>query len=107
MNSGGTVTRDMIGAQSYLAMFLLGILKPPQHLVFAPPSILSYPIPFNSFDISVPGTFLGARDTAGKEYKRFFMPSRVLSLVGETNHRAKVTTKYETVGIRECLWNSG
>lgn len=43
MNSGGIVTRDVTGAQSYLAIVLLGILKRLQHFVFVPPSILSHP----------------------------------------------------------------
>lgn len=44
IHSGGIVTRDMIGAQSYLEMFLLGILKQP-HAVFVPLPILSHPVP--------------------------------------------------------------
>lgn len=62
MNSGGIVTRDVTGAQSYLAIVLLGILKRLQHFVFAPPSILSHPS--NIFEVSSPGTFPGASDTA-------------------------------------------
>lgn len=62
MNSGGTVTRDVTEAKSYLATFLLGILKQLQHLLFVPPSILSHPS--NIFDNCIPSTLPGTGDTA-------------------------------------------
>lgn len=55
MNSGGTGTRDMIEAQSYLVMFLLGILKQPQHFVFVPPSIQLHPIAPTFLTLLFPG----------------------------------------------------
>lgn len=61
MNSGGTVTRNMIEAQSYLVMFLLGILNPPQHVVSVPPSIRSHFIPPTFLTLLSP--FPGAGDT--------------------------------------------
>lgn len=60
MNSGGTVTRDVTEAKSYLATFLLGILKQLQHLLFVPLSILSHPSKYSC----IPSTLPGAGDTA-------------------------------------------
>lgn len=45
----------MIEAQSYLVMFLLGILKQPQHFVFVPPSIQLHPIAPTFLTLLFPG----------------------------------------------------
>lgn len=107
MNSGGTVTRDMIGTPSYLVLFLLRILESAQHLGFAPPSVLTRPIPPVGLTLLFQTTSQVPEVQLARNIRGSVCLQEVLSLGGLPDHKAEVTTKYETDGIKECLWNSG